>query len=183
MRDLGVMFSAPMIRAMIDGRKTQTRRLWSSVIGILEPGDLIWVRETFATEPPTGWRYYATDAVHELRKKRPAIHMPRCASRLTLVVREVRAEPLQDISEADCIAEGAKVRGWASFGAGFNSLDGVMVHTDRPAVYATPRAWYRELWDSLRPKEGERWQDNPEVVTVTFAVVKRNIDQIDRSKL
>ena len=41
-----ILFSPPMIRALLDGRKTQTRRMTFEA----SPGDLLWVRETFALE-------------------------------------------------------------------------------------------------------------------------------------
>lgn len=196
MRDLGVIFSAPMVEALVDDRKTQTRRLRSSPIARLEAGDLIWVRETWGTTSDfDDWKprllpsdcpvqYVAAPEFKNIphqtasfQKKKPAIHMPRFLSRITLIVREVRFQPLQDISERDCIAEGARLRGHAEFGAGFSILNGPMVYTDRPSVYATPRCWYRELWSSLHTAEGQRWDDNPEVVAVSFTVIKCNIDK------
>jgi hypothetical protein len=61
--------------------------------------------------------------------KRPAIFMPRAASRLTLEVTEVRVERLQDISRGDAMAEGC--------------LFPNMAHGD------DPRQWYEQLWESI----------------------------------
>jgi hypothetical protein len=62
MKERPILFSAPMVRAILEGRKTQTRRLVGPrhvmCVGrpeladcpYGEPGDRLWVRETFAIE-------------------------------------------------------------------------------------------------------------------------------------
>jgi hypothetical protein len=47
-----IIFSAPMVRALLDGRKTQTRRLATSPLAKCKPGDLLWVRESCADQHP-----------------------------------------------------------------------------------------------------------------------------------
>lgn len=141
MREYPILFSAPMVGAILDGRKTMTRRvlkpqpqedigLWLAERDMKAtrwaPGDILWVREGFAVHLNSGpvihekgdghpWGspiYRATfSAALDPRCEgfspwRPSIHMPRWASRITLTVEAVRVERLQDISEADVIAEG-----------------------------------------------------------------------------
>lgn len=218
MVDRPILFSAPMVRALLAGNKTQTRRAlkpqparklipchfsdtgWANATAdelgcTCEPcpsprfaiGDRLWVKETWRT-----WRdfddirpntlpaveapvFYEADRDNCDRhgKARVSIHMPRWASRLTLTVTDVRVQRLQDISEADCLAEGAKIAAHANLGRG-NSLNGVLVETDQPHVLATPRCWYRELWDSINGAGA--WDANPWVVAVSFDVRKGNID-------
>ena len=86
-----------------------------------QPGDKLWGRETFRLDfdirieydklTRSTWQLaYGADEP-ELRKVnwRPSIHMPRWASRITLEVTGLRIERLNDISEADAIAEGCDV--------------------------------------------------------------------------
>ena len=136
MKERPIIFSGPMVRAILDGRKTQTRRVVKpqpdevkdpnakvALITCLRfyqagkehscpygaPGDRLWVRETFAMESPTCPVYLAdqTDKTTVERWK-PSIHMPRWASRLTLEIVSVRVERSQDISEKDAAAEGCE---------------------------------------------------------------------------
>ena len=97
----------------------------------------------------------------------PAILMPRVASRFTLIVDDVRIERLRSISGHDSRCEGVEREGrdWKDYsGAGMPCLS---AHES----YAT-------LWNSLHAAEGERWQDNPEIVALTFRVERSNIDQL-----
>jgi hypothetical protein len=74
--------------------------------------------------------------------------MPRWASRLTLEVTGVRVERLQEISEADAIAEG--------------------IPAFKPSPSKIPRLHYASLWDSLNAKRGFGWDKNPWVWVVEF---------------
>jgi hypothetical protein len=128
-----------MVRALLDGKKTQTRRIYKVKNGGIwphandlpgmrqvlrncpygQPGDRLWVRESWSTHA-TFDRYAPSELTHMRSfhywadgdlvtgKKRPSIHMPRWASRITLEITGVRVERLQDISESDALAEGVK---------------------------------------------------------------------------
>jgi hypothetical protein len=205
-----ILFSGPMVCALVEDRKSQTRRLlkpqpfldasgnfcsygkkkgshvnWGqSMHG--EPytqhyikacvrwqvGDLLWVKEAYALAPMSGGvRYYATDDVHELRKKKPSLFMPRIFSRLTLEVTEVRIQRLRDISEEDAEAEGCN--------KGLSSDDPNQAFTERMGGKPVPtyRIGYSKLWDDLNAKPGTGWYDNPWIVAVSFEVHKLNVDR------
>jgi hypothetical protein len=208
--DRPILFSAPMVRALLAGMKTQTRRVvkrplkhpnWTTyrlfgpsvnnpaqTYTLYEcgpdypdgdddkvrcpyadrPGDRLWVRETWMPDPPiddswasTAWsgcgrtvseiperfhhpRFcnYAADWLHGPIRWTPSIHMPRWASRITLEITGVRVERLQDISDADSIAEGA------------------VGHPDGP--------WhaYRSLWTLINGPGS--WDANPWVWVIEF---------------
>jgi hypothetical protein len=139
MNDRPIIFSGPMVRAILEGRKTQTRRVikpqptepantpWLKN-GWLEPsrcphgqpGDRLWVKETFFDnrkyEAAVGFKIgvaqdYDYKADHEVApdskvKWIPSIFMPRWASRITLEITDMRVQRVQDISEEDAKAEG-----------------------------------------------------------------------------
>ena len=147
MTDRPVMFSAPGLKALLAGQKTQTRRLASSPLAKVQPGDRLWVREAFALAPD-GSVVYRADAPGAGLRWKPWLHMPRWASRLTLTVVEVRFARLRDISEEDALAEGV----------------------EPPAIEN-----YAVLWDHMHG-DGS-WERNPELVAVTFTVRTGNIDK------
>jgi len=197
MTDRPILFSAPMVRALLAGTKTQTRRVLKEPYGMLERmpdgewkpiptkifvGDRLWVRETWApltalthNDPGPqaiidGGFYRADEGTvdGEISKWKPSIFMPRHASRLTLTVTDVRVERLQDISEADARAEGCPV-----------TWDGKPYAPPPPEVDSWQgygRYSYCLLWSKINGPGS--WDVNPWVVAYTFTVQHGNIDQI-----
>ena len=199
-----LLFSGPMVCALLDGRKTQTRR----VSGKYSVGDMIYVRETFAPDfgvngSPANWSaefvrstrgtkanpnglWYDADrlepkAGRKRGKNRPGIHMPRWASRLTLEVTEVRQHRIQDISIEDAIAEGLRAV----------TKDGNLVKygiPDRDTWPGTddwgwewskwdvdPRKAFERLWDQVQTGVNI-WACNPLTTAITFKLHHENID-------
>ncbi len=200
MSERPILFSAPMVRALLAGTKTQTRRVlrpqplggvpelaqylvahghyrwhsdeceegeaWKCPYG--QPGDRLWVREAWRIlgDSPDDTldmfdrddvQYRADDDQSYIDKYRPSIHMPRRFSRITLEVAGVRVERLQDISEADAIAEGIhKPAGSQFWHSDFN--------TQLPGD--TPQWAYRNLWESINGHGS--WDANPWVWCVSF---------------
>lgn len=188
MTDRPIIFSGPMVRALLDGRKTQTRRVVKSRGGIsvcdgsavvpYTPGDRLWVRESVAWVSGQGWRYRADN--DDLNNKREngevgRWHLSsRLASRITLTVTEVRVQRLWLITNNDAIAEGIKPQyqraaqeGGAVLGWGYDGLSGYGP--------GTPKAAFALFWNSLHGPDA--WEANPWVVACTFTVENRNIDK------
>lgn len=225
-----ILFSTPMIRAILAGRKTMTRRVvkpqpvfaqiyeykgktlyegenrtwcwknhvspdswnevdWLTQFAPYQPGDHLWVRETFrrwheeadggccGCEPeycrhcppiPKVPFCYAADCDgyidEETRREygvkwTPSIFMPRSASRITLLVTAVRVERLQEISKDDVISEGC-------YGG-----------TEYPANHRSAVNTFRNLWQSLNAKRpGCSWEDNPWCWVVEFEMMKGGAD-------
>jgi hypothetical protein len=180
MADRGIMFSAAMVQALLAGRKTQTRRLATSPLRKCQIGDRLWVREGWSHTGDGVWQIqdarmmglagviFMADGRRLGAKYWPSTHMPREFSRLTLLISDVRVERLQDITAQDAWAEGADPVHMKPGGHTGNPSDGWLCY----------QAGFRSLWDSLHDKPGERWQDNPELVALTFTVCHGNIDHI-----
>jgi len=151
------MFTPAMVVALMTGRKTQTRRravgktgkptMWTKAA----VGDRLWVREAHRLEG--GAVTYRRDNDASPGRWRPGLHMPRWASRTTLIVTAVRREHVRAISEADARAEGMVVRG-----------SGPMVDL------------FHDQWVDMHGATA--WDDNPEVIALTFDVVAANIDAL-----
>ncbi len=173
-----ILFSGEMVRAILDGRKTQTRRVvkpqpsemnvWHGAIyeGEIDlkktpcmesrscpygvPGDRLWVQEEWCDKCANSC--YAADGKKWGCEKGRVISpklMSHRESRSTLEIIAVRVERLQDISEEDAKAEGAIC---------------AYKHNE-PQSY---RDAFHSLWDLLYTKRGCGWDANPWVWVIEF---------------
>lgn len=123
-------------------------------------GDLLWVRESCHRKPDL-WHYDADDSEVPWPQRQtlagrkldysPSIHMPRTASRITLRVTGVKVERLQEIGEADAMAEGVEKR---------NAPEGNEV------VEWTHKQSFAGLWESIHGHGA--WAANPWVAAISF---------------
>jgi hypothetical protein len=182
MKERPIRYLAPMVRAVLDGNKTQTRRPIKPQPPIACPygrsGDRQWVQEAWRVSsahddlPPsriprgTTVEYLADGPGMLEGKTRPSIFMPRWASRITLQITNVRVMQLQDISEADARAEGiAELPLQAGQPGAWWSAD-----PTQPALHGcTPVDAFRLLWESIYG-DGS-WLDNPTVWAVSFQLI------------
>lgn len=229
MKERQIIFNSEMVRAILEGRKTMTRRplkpqpyddcdkligpemyetaiedkfgmidVGPEIFGVYDehgeygiecpfgqPGDRLWVRETYRVAGASGYmsengpnKYEATIEYKSTYDKpingsrmgrtvelpemnyggnlridggvawRPSIHMPRWASRITLEITNVRVERVQEISEADAIAEGIYIR-----------------YKD---LHTTHRAAFVGVWDTIYGKGSDAWVNDPWVWVVEF---------------
>lgn len=188
-----ILFNGEMVRAVLDGRKTQTRRVikpqptgidgmdpgivtgaWhDGFVGVKCPygqiGDYLWVRESFAI---------GNDCAPELEipplyiykatsgnscKWTPSIHMPRQASRITLEITDIRLERVQDISAHDALAEGCIIRDQGPMG-------GFTFDEDAHDGFGSPQSAFQDLWENISGPES--WDANHWVWVVEFKRIK-----------
>lgn len=217
MAERPILFSGAMVRAILEGRKSQTRRVvkgrgsrglpefhggrgeendpsaWGWFFdgpdhhgyevlarglderhghGLVsmpcpfgEPGDRLWVRETFVYRHKYDRYYYRADhlafAPYAHNGWKPSIHMPRRASRLTLEVTGVRVERLNDIGEEDAKAEGVE-----RFDTGWRDYSSERPGEPTGACFAEARDSFRTLWESINGAGS--WESNPWVWCVAF---------------
>lgn len=124
--------------------------------------------------PPAEYRNgrHAKDPATPAWHKRLGRFIFRKHSRMTLYVTDVRVERLQDISEADAIAEGLELIPREQRG---QQLLFRVPGVDVP-VGASPPHLYGRLWNFINGPGA--WQENPWVVAYTFVPRLGNIDSL-----
>jgi len=195
MKERPIIFDAESVRAILEGRKTQTRRVMKPqpILGkpwhgwVVDPDkmdipiafcpygirqDRLWVRETFQLWADASGKivpHYKADYPNGLpfdMNWRSPIYMPRWASRITLEVTVERAYKLQDISGQDAVLEG-----WP--GGEFAQLTVLKIKPPTASGNAAIE-WYIERWDTLNAKRGFPWESSPWVWVVEFKLVRQS---------
>lgn len=206
MKERPILFSGEMVKALLDGRKTQTRRVikpqpehitgvgrfadidfygwqksksefydsihtnFADYCPYGQPGDQLWVRENcaigFTDEAELACDYFADGERRWFERtiyndsdrawltyindgRRPSIHMPRWASRITLEITGIRVERLQEISDDDAEREG-------------------FIYYGETLAEPIPTDKFQDYWDKLNAKRGYSWESNPWVWCITF---------------
>ena len=222
MKQHPILFSTPMVQAILADYKTMTRRIMKhqpeidkqtgdivyrifkneTVVPIEEfkelrkyncpygkPGDILWVRETFAFtigkyEPYDTYSYKA-DSFHrdinregikytdlckegwhdpDLAKElkwRSSIHMPKSACRIWLEITNIRVERLQDITINQSFSEGIE----RVAGGGFKDYSGILFSI------ASPRLSFQSLWESINGPNS--WDANPWIWVIEFKRIEK----------
>ncbi len=196
-----IIFSTEMVRAILDGRKTQTRRVikpqtvthngpdgqttesidefmnrnWKdakllcAACAPYKPGQILWVRETWGVPiRVAGEIIYKADYTDKApladgEKWRSPIYMPREAARLFLLVKAVRVERLQEIAEADAIAEGAETDQYLEF------LEWATSVAPGGSRIETVRDNFTHIWNRINARRGYGWDTNPWVWVIEFS--------------
>ncbi|MBQ6715279.1 MAG: hypothetical protein IJN21_02025 [Clostridia bacterium] len=210
-----ILFNTQMVRAILKGQKTQTRRIAKALCNLenrtdgltpehfaffvaplsgllywkdierqvkidgklvrppVDPGDILWVRETW-DRPSRGPFYYKADGDRRMKRPsrnpwKPSIHMPKEAARIFIRVTNVRIQRLQEISGKDVLAEGVD--------------NGESNPTMGMRWENMQRIAFSELWDStVDPSEIESygWRGNPWVWVIEFERCERPSDWLSK---
>lgn len=178
MKERPIIFSGPMVRALLDGRKTQTRRIvkpqprydivqCEGGIGFYEktpnptssgysvfgcpygvPGDRLWVRETWRPSQVDGVAWYAETCGDESH------HRWRPSIHMprwaSRITLEITGVRVERVQSIS--REDAIAEGCDEESLGSqHCIDGM------PA----PCVWYMDLWNSLNAARGFGWDANP----------------------
>ena len=193
MNEKPILFSGPMVRAILAGSKTQTRRVVKPQPfhgipsgdtiedeGVIyrchhgKTGDRLWVKETYSAHGAFGsggritYRADLGDDApepHGLNWK-PSIFCTRKASRITLEITAVRVQRLQEISEHDAEAEGCSHDFLHSDTCSNDNCALCGGVDDCDGVVVSAKENYRALWERINGKGS--WDANPWVWVIEF---------------
>ena len=185
-----ILFNTEMVRAILDGRKSCTRRIVKHDVEVIlnspyhkkypevadkqiisklcmppyQPGDILYVRETFIQAAAHIFWYKADNKpwMSQGLLWKPSIHMPKEAARIWLKVTDVRVERLQECGKGWCLDI---------------EKEGIVTQQD-PILYISDdtfhdalRMEFQKTWDStIKKSDLDRygWDASPWVWVIEF---------------
>lgn len=182
-RVLPILFNMEMVRSILDGRKSCTRRIikpqpqgyfevseeplyiydtdgkQGKITPPYQPGDILYVRETWKQAAAHIFWYKADDKPWMSKDLlwKPSIHMPKEAARIWLKVTDVRVERLQDITGLSVQKEGIELDP-KECASKFDFITELFL-------------LFQKLWDStIKKSDLDRygWDTNPYVWVIEF---------------
>ncbi|MCK9220243.1 MAG: hypothetical protein M0P47_09370 [Bacteroidales bacterium] len=185
-----ILFSTTMVQAILEGRKTMTRRIikpqpdgrglrttsvffedWhgKEVKTKYKKGDVLWVRENFYKCIDNNDRvYYAatekpTDTPKRHYKLKPCIYLPRADARIFLKITDVKVERLRDISNGDAVREG--IKRLPEVGNHYPDYE------NKDGIFVTPKGSFSSLWTSINGSGS--WDANPWIWVISFERINK----------
>jgi hypothetical protein len=204
MTDRPIIFSAPMVRALLDGRKTQTRRVLGKTSGrvnifnaeiawadsyVMDPGNAEW-RARYTPYAP-GDRLYVREAIDKASDRDGVFYRADYEAQhgdATGLGWRPSIHMPRWASRLTLTVTEVRVQRLQEISAGDSIAEGVECETCTAmgqsachgrGCFASIDA-YRTLWNSLHGPDA--WDANPWVVALTFNVKRGNIDQIGGAK-
>lgn len=186
-----ILFNTEMVRVILDGRKSCTRRVVKPQptarygVQCINPpyhtDDILYVRETWSEGYEEGtYIYRASDKLADLPTFKesskliyhPSIHMPKEAARIWLKVTNVRVERLQEMKPVDVIKEGAYSDCWDCLNTYGESGSQCCYGTEEQCSQCDEVMMeWEKLWNStIKKSDLDRygWDANPWVWVIEF---------------
>lgn len=196
MAELPILFSGPMVRAILEGRKTVTRRVVTQATALewLAPG---MFTPAFVADPDNGLAPYQPGDTLWVRERMRVIGRGPVTRRAD----QIRVRYEADGTESAILPYPERLKGDPKIGkclayGGYREAarlflrvtevrverlqeiteedavaEGVQVNPDAPAAL-TDRTAFARLWDSLNAKRGFAWDSNPWVWVYRFERVE-----------
>ncbi len=199
-----ILFNEVMIRAILAGKKTQTRRLIKHRDGSLPESreaifygtvrqkyrvnDILYIKEPYFFDPDEPGEYmlkYDSGFGWENCPWKSPLYMPKKFARIFLKVTDLRVERLQGITYQDAIKEGICIKNPESNFPCYPDYSDDPNATNQGCI--TSVGSFQTLWDSINKDESTKWDADPFVWVIEFSVLsasgRENIMEAEKAEI
>jgi hypothetical protein len=188
----GILFKPDMYRAVVEGRKSMTRRIIKNKSGCFligtdedgihrtsvkpkyQIGEVVYVKEPYFYGGPFGytrywykwsetWKVIEQMTIASFKWKSP-LFMPESAARLFIKITDIKVERVSGISEEDAVREGVEC---------FSDIAGWRDYQHGQGWYKAAKYSFKSLWASINGSES--WERGDWVWCYSFEKVNKPI--------